>query len=86
MKLIHSLLLASALLVVGGLSHAQAQSGPVCILLCFPPDKFDGKRCTCTTAGAKPAPPACGLVCPIDTTLDAKRCRCVNSRGGLSVR
>jgi hypothetical protein len=87
LKLIQSLLLASAILVLAGFDHAGAQLGPICMLVCFPPDKFDAKKCTCTASGADRTPPVCGLVCPPDTTLDGRRCRCVPSpRGGLSVR
>jgi hypothetical protein len=85
LKLIQSLLLGSAMLVLAGVGHAAAQSGPICMLICFPPDKFDGQKCTCTAPHQNTR--VCGLVCPPDTTLDAKRCRCVASpRGGLSLR
>ncbi|QPF85586.1 hypothetical protein IC762_04485 [Bradyrhizobium genosp. L] len=62
---------------------AQSASPPFCGLVCFPPNKFNAEKCTCTSTTSD-HPRICGLVClGPDQTLDANKCRCVKSPGGL---
>jgi hypothetical protein len=79
LKITQSLLLASAMFLLAGMEGAIAQLNPPCLLVCFPPGKFNAQKCTCTSSQDNSR--VCGLVClGPDETLDANKCRCVKSR------